>query len=79
MTVPRARCLFEAVNTAVQTYYLTGHVTAALWQTQKNILQDSTEQKLAQHRNDTDPNNSHAVAASKRMQATAGVGAKVSK
>ena len=47
---------------------------------EKRPDQEWTEQKLARHRNGTNPNPIHTLwQASKRMQAAAGVGAKVSK
>ena len=61
-TLSRAQCLYEAVKAVVQTYYLTRHVTAALWQTKKQKpLQDSTEQWRARHRGDTNPNVIHTL------------------
>ena len=80
MTAPCPRCLFKAEKAAVQTCYLTRNVTAALWQTQKNILKIRLNKHLLGiEMTHISKKNPRSVAVSKRMKAAAGVGATVSK
>ena len=59
--MPRARCLFETVKAAVQNVLPDRTCYRSPVENVEKHPQDSTEQKLAWHRNDTNPNLIHTL------------------